>query len=282
MSKHLIRVSPILLVIPFLIVFFLFQLLPFFWVFKHSFFDDFEQTWGLTNYYNIFQSKLDIKSILSSLSLSFWSTLLGLTIALWGSYSLTQIKQGQLQHILLSFTNMSSNFSGVPLAFAFLILLGANGCITLILRQLDIGVMNIKSTSGLILIYTYFQIPLGILLLYPAFQSLKREWKESADLLGASVYAYWRYIGLPILIRPIIGTCIILFANAIGAYATLYALSGSNYLVIPIRISALITGDVFYDPYTASALAMLLMVILVTITIINQFLISPKKIGEKS
>lgn len=273
MIKNFSKASPWLLIIPFLLVFFLFQVLPFYWVLKNSFYDDFKETYGLTNYLYIFRSKLDVKAIFSSLSLSGWSTLFGLIIALFGSYSLTQIKQGRIQHLLLSFTNMSSNFSGVPLAFAFLIILGANGAVTLILRNFGLDPINIRGANGLILIYIYFQIPLGILLLYPAFQSLKSEWKESAALLGASTFSYWFHIGVPLLIRPIIGTTIILFANAIGAYATLYALLGSNYLVIPIRISSLITGDVFYDPQTASALAMLLMAILIMVTLVSQLVI---------
>ena len=45
---------------------------------------------------------------------------------------------------------------------------------------------NLYSKTGLIVLYTYFQIPLGVLLLYPAFDALREDWRESAELLGAN------------------------------------------------------------------------------------------------
>ena len=90
-----------------------------------------------------------------------------------------------------------------PLAFAFIILLGFNGSITLMLKQAGIiEDFNLYSKTGLIILYTYFQIPLGVLLLYPAFDALREDWRESAALLGANGWQFWRHIGLPVLTRP--------------------------------------------------------------------------------
>ncbi len=95
---------------------------------------------------------------------------------------------------------MTSNFAGVPLAFAFIILLGFNGSITIMLKQAGIiQDFNLYSKTGLIILYTYFQIPLGVLLLYPAFDALREDWRESAALLGANGWQFWRHIGLPVL-----------------------------------------------------------------------------------
>ena len=103
-------------------------------------------------------------------------------------------------HDIVSYGWRSALDAGVPLAFAFVILLGLNGCLTLLLRKY--GLMesfNLYSKSGLIVLYTYFQIPLGVLLLYPAFDALRADWRESAALLGAGPWRYWRHIGLPVL-----------------------------------------------------------------------------------
>ena len=76
---------------------------------------------------------------------------------------------------------MTGNFSGVPLAFAFIIILGINGAVTLLLKSWGlIDGFNLYSGSGLILIYTYFQILLALLLLYPAFDALQDEWPQAA------------------------------------------------------------------------------------------------------
>lgn len=263
------KIGRISLILPFITVFFLFQIMPFLEVLKMSFFDEIKEEFSFTNYLYVFNSKLDIKAISASLSLSLWSTLWGLLIAFITAFSITKLKTSKIKNALIAFTTMSNNFSGVPLAFAFIIILGTNGALTLLLKEIGFETFNIKSAAGILMIYIYFQIPLGILLLLPAINSLKPEWREANDLLGGSNFSYWRTIAIPILTKPLIGTAIILFANAIGAYATLYALSGSNFLVVPTRISSLINGNVFYDPHSASALAIILMIILFFISSIH-------------
>ena len=75
----------------------------------------------------------------------------------------------------------------------------------------------------LLLCYIYFQIPLATLLLIPAFDGLKKEWREAVALLGGSETVYWLKVGLPNLLPSILGTFSVLFANAVAAYATAYA-----------------------------------------------------------
>ncbi|MBO8124628.1 ABC transporter permease, partial [Klebsiella pneumoniae] len=175
---------------------------------------------------------------------------------------------------LIAFTNMTGNFSGVPLAFAFIIILGVNGAITLQLKAWGmIEDFNLYSAAGLMLIYLYFQIPLGILLLYPAFDALKPEWEDAAKTMGAGRLAYWRYVALPVLSPALLGTFIILFANAAGAYASTYALTTGNYNMVTIRIASLVSGDLFLEPNMAAALSVLLMVILGFITVVYHWLL---------
>jgi putative spermidine/putrescine transport system permease protein len=174
----------------------------------------------------------------------------------------------------VAFTNMSSNLSGVPLAFAFIIIMGANGAVTLLLRGWGWGEdFNLYSRAGLTLIYTYFQIPLAVLLLYPAFDALDDDWQESAILLGASRINYWRLIALPVIAPAVLGTFVLLFANAMGAYASAYALMTSNYNLVTMRISSLVAGDIFLEPNLAAALSVLLVVILVILVTVNQALL---------
>ncbi|WP_409309667.1 ABC transporter permease [Pectobacterium sp. B1J-3] len=259
-----------LVMLPFVVVFFAFQIAPLLWMAIHSFYSEMTG-WGWDNYREIVSSPFYQQAIAFSLYITFWSSVFGLLVALIGSYSLHCLGQGKLHDWMMSFTNMTSNFSGVPLAFAFIILLGANGSITLLLRQAGLlGDFSIYSKGGLVLIYTYFQIPLGVMLLYPAFDSLREDWRESAALLGAGTLRYWRYIALPVLMPALAGTFVILLANALGAYATLYALTGGNFNAIPIRISALVAGDLFLDPNMASALGMLLVALMVLITLVHQ------------
>ena len=163
------------------------------------------------------------------------------------------------------------------MAFALIVILGTNGAITLILQKIGISEFNIYTQAGLILAYTYFQIPLGTLLLYPALDALNESWKEACSLLGGTKKDFWLRIGLPILKSSIIGTTIILFTNAIGAYATVFGIMTSNYNVIPIRIGALISGDVILKPNMASALAIMLIIIISVVFFVNEKFIQRRK-----
>ena len=261
----------LLCLLPFAVFFIIFQIAPLTWVAVHSL--QAESGWGLDNFSKVLGSKFYRQAIQHSLEISFWSSLFGILIAILGSYSLRKV-DSRLRDFVNAFANMTCNFSGVPLAFAFIILLGFNGALTLLLKQAGIiEDFNLYSKTGLIILYTYFQIPLGVLLLYPAFDALREDWRESAALLGASAWDYWRLIGLPVLTPALLGTFVILLANALGAYATVYALTTGNFNVLPIRIAALVSGDISLDPNLASALAMILVGLMTLVTLVHQWLL---------
>lgn len=161
---------------------------------------------------------------------------------------------------LLTFSGVASNFAGVPLAFAFLATMGPLGIVTVFLRT-EFGInlraygFNILSFWGLTVTYLFFQIPLMILIITPALDALKREWREAADCLGATTAQYWRMVALPILTPTIMGTFALLFANAFGAVATAIALTGSSLNIVPIMLFAQIRGDVLGNPHLGYAMA---------------------------
>ena len=167
---------------------------------------------------------------------------------------------GWIRPTLLTFSGVASNFAGVPLAFAFLATLGRTCMVTtLLVRYFDFNLystgFNLLSFSGLALTYLYFQIPLMVLMLTPALDGLKREWREASEILGASRWQYWRWIALPVLWPSILGAMLLLFANAFGAVATAYALTGSSLNIVTILLFAQIRGDVLHDQNLGYALA---------------------------
>lgn len=267
----------VLALLPFVIVFFLFQIMPLMVVLLESFGEDLGERRGLGNYLMILESRFFRQSIVNSLKISLYSSLTGLVIAIFGAYSLSRIN-GRLRHVFSSFCQMVSNFSGVPLAFAFIIILGSNGSLTLLLSPTGIlNYFNLYSFPGIVLIYSYFQTPLALLLLYPAFDALKDEWQDAATILGANRFQYWTRVALPVLSPGVLCTFIILFANAMGTYATAFALTSGSYNLMTIRIGHLIAGDLFLDPWLASALSIYLVGILFTITLFSEYLIRTRK-----
>jgi putative spermidine/putrescine transport system permease protein len=167
---------------------------------------------------------------------------------------------------LLTFSGVASNFAGVPLAFAFLATLGRTGLVTVLMRDwfgfnLYSTGFNLLSFMGLTLTYMYFQIPLMVLILTPALDGMKKEWKEAASILGATNGQYWRMVAFPILWPSLMGTTLLLFANAFGAIATAYALTGSSLNIVPILLYAQIRGDVLHNANLGYALALGMIVI---------------------
>jgi putative spermidine/putrescine transport system permease protein len=168
---------------------------------------------------------------------------------------------------LITFSGVASNFAGVPLAFAFVATLGRTGIVTVALKNFfhlniyDHG-FNLYSFVGLALTYMYFQFPLMVLIMVPALDGLKREWREAAENLGASTLQYWSRVAMPILLPSILGSMILLFGNAFGAYATAYALTGGTLPIVTIQIGAQIRGDVLHNPGLGYAMALGMVVIM--------------------
>lgn len=249
----------------------MFLLLPMLFVLLDSFKTE-QGVWSINNYLEIFNNPFYTQSFGNSLDIALKSTLIGLLVALISAHAIHSSGK-RLGKFALTITNMASNFSGVPLAFAFMIILGNNGVITIFLKHLGfdlLNVFNLYSKVGLILVYVYFQIPLGILLLFPAFDRIEAHYKEAAFTLGASKWIFWKRIGLPLLFPALVSTSVILFANAIGAYATAYALTSGAFNLVPVRIGTLVSGDIFLKPNMASALSVLLASILLALNTIGR------------
>ncbi|MBX9456041.1 MAG: ABC transporter permease subunit [Rhizobium sp.] len=196
-----------------------------------------------------------------SIKISVASALLGCAIGF--AVAAAVVLGGLPQRIrgpLLTFSGVASNFAGVPLAFAFLATLGPLGMVTVFLNT-ELGInlralgFNLLSFWGLTITYLFFQIPLMILIITPALDGLKKEWKEAASILGATGPQYWRMVAIPILLPSLLGTFALLFANAFGAVATAIALTGSSLSIVPILLFAQIRGDVLGNPHLGYALA---------------------------
>ena len=160
---------------------------------------------------------------------------------------------------LMTFSGVASNFAGVPLALAFTFTLGVSGLITLLLQPFGIdlarGDFSIYSKIGLEICYLYFQFPLMVLIMAPAIQGIKAEWREASENMGATTFQYWRHIALPILTPTLLGTMILLFGNAFGAQATAYTLTG-ELNIVTLLVTRQINGDVLNNINLGYAVAM--------------------------
>ncbi|WP_054955187.1 ABC transporter permease [Paenibacillus dakarensis] len=259
------------LLVPFFLWIFAFLFLPAFSMFYSSFQNEGGGGFTLDQYVKALTNPLYSKAIGNSVLLSLVSSFVGIIIAVIAAYSFTTFSS-RIRDRLLNVSNIMTNFAGVPLAFAFMILFGTNGMMTLLFQKLGLSflVFDLYTWSGLAWVYIYFQVPMGILLIYPSLYAIRTEWKEASSLLGASTWQFWRRIGIPVLLPGIAGTFSVLFANSMGAYATAYALALRNFNLLPIQIGGLVSGDIFPRQELGSALAVILFLILVIAMLVNE------------
>jgi putative spermidine/putrescine transport system permease protein len=255
-------------VVPFFIFALLFLILPSLRLFVGTFTDNKGQ-FTLANILSLFSDPYIVNGYSLSIRLSAITAIVGGILGFLLAYSVTVGGLPKvLRPIVITFSGVASNFAGVPLAFAFVAILGRTGLITALLKNIfhlniyNIG-FNLYSFLGLCLVYIYFQFPLMALIMAPALDGLKREWREAAENLRANPTQYWLRVAMPVLLPSILGSMILLFGNAFGAFATAYALVGEGQIsLITIEIGAQIRGDVMYNPGLGFAMAMGMIVIM--------------------
>jgi putative spermidine/putrescine transport system permease protein len=227
---------------------------------------------------NLLNDRYVLKSYSVSLQVSLITSLLGGIFGFFVAYAITLGKIPRwMRNVLMTFSGLAANFGGVPLAFAFIATIGHTGFLTAMLKQVCYGSagvgqicpfdiykngFNLYSLAGLTLAYLYFQFPLMVLTIAPALEGLKNEWREASENLGANTVQYWWNIALPVLWPSILGSSILLFASAFGAFATAQALTGGSIYLVTILIGQQIRGDVLNNPNEGYALALGMVVIM--------------------
>jgi len=259
----------ILGVVPFFAFAALFMILPIGFLVVGSFQDSSSGQPTLKNYFDLSDPNI-VLAYSTSIEISLVTAVLG---GIFGFLLAYAVILGGLPRILrsflMTFSGVASNFAGIPLALAFGFTLALQGLVTkLLLDGLHIDLyskqvgFSIYSKLGLEIVYLYFQFPLMVLIVAPAIDGLKREWREASENLGASSRQYWQHIALPILLPTLLGTTILLFGNAFGAQATAYQLTAGLVPLVTNLITAQISGDVFHNVNLGYALAMGMVVIM--------------------
>jgi putative spermidine/putrescine transport system permease protein len=185
------------------------------------------------------------KSVLLSGSTAIIGAVLGAVLA-W--LVVSSPPTSLLRRAVISLCSVLAQFGGVALAFAFLATIGLNGVLTVFVQQHFgwnlAGSGWLYSITGLILVYTYFQIPLMVIVFVPALEGLRTQWREAAVSLGASRWQYFSEVAAPLLMPAFLGSALLLFANAFAAYATAAALVSQGSPIVPLLIRAALTSEV--------------------------------------
>jgi len=222
-----------------------FLVFPLTFIIRDAFLDNSGKfTWG--NFAECFKGVYG-HSFYVSIRLSIISALIG---AIAGALiSSAVIKTGKRSRRAIAATSsVLANTGGVPLAFMFMASFGAEGLVTKFLKAIGWniygGSFTLFSTTGIILVYCFFQIPLMVLIFSPALENVKPEWREASDSLGGSRISYFSRIAVPLLLPAFLSTSLLLFANSFSAFATARAMTSGTLPLMPLLIGNLVDGNV--------------------------------------
>jgi len=175
-----------------------------------------------------------------------------------------------LRRVVVTASGVFAQFGGVPLAFLFIASLGTTGMVTRWFSDAGLNPyshgFNLYGFGGVALVYMYFQVPLMVLVVLPALEALRPNWRDAACGLGAGRRQYWRHVAGPILLPSFLGSVLLLFGSAFSAYATAEALTSGTIPLTSIQIASFLNGNVLAGQQNvgkALGLGMVLIVALV-------------------
>jgi putative spermidine/putrescine transport system permease protein len=242
------RLAPYLPVTPFLVYTGVFLLYPTFIVVAGAFTDEANRPTLAT--LRIMTESVYLQAFARSIQLSAVTAVVGAALGAllaWAVWS--GPPDGPLRRGVTAAAGVLAQFGGVTLAFAFIATVGLSGLVTVFLRDhLGVDVFSggvwLFDMPGLLLVYTYFQVPLMVLVFLPALDGLRPQWREAVESLGGSGWDYWRHVAGPVLAPAFLGATLLLFANAFSAYATAAALVSQGSPIVPLKIRGFLTSEV--------------------------------------
>ncbi|MHA6513295.1 ABC transporter permease [Tessaracoccus sp. Z1128] len=205
--------------------------------------------------------------------LSLASALIGAVVGAVAAYALSTVAvDSPLRRVYTAVSSVLAQFGGVMLAFAFISVLGKNGNFTRLIADafgLTVPGDFLPSVPGLVVVYSYFQIPLMIIVFLPAVDGLRQEWRDATENLGGSTWTFWSRVAGPILLPSFLGSLLLLFANAFSAYATAAALISQRTIIVPMAIEGAIRNEnnTDMDSYAQALAAGMIVVIAVVMAL---------------
>ena len=209
-----------------------------------------------------------IDSFIKSLQLSVITALIG--AAFGGLLAWAVVRSdpnGLLRQLVIATSGVLAQFGGVMLAFAFLATFGFNGFVTMFLTKnmgIAVDMSWLYSMTGLVVVYTYFQIPLMVIVFLPSLDGLRQEWYDASASLGGGSWAFWRHVGGPILTPSFLGALLLLFTNSFSAYATAQALISQACVLVTQQIACQMQSEIVIGQQNVGKALALGMIVIVS------------------
>jgi putative spermidine/putrescine transport system permease protein len=197
---------------------------------------------GLTT---LLSSRTFWQGLLHSLALGGLAATLSLVLGL--AVAVRLARMGEAARLAWQFLiALPLTFSGLIVAYGFILAFGRAGFVTLALEAL-LGVnpvtfsQAVYSPYGLAFVYAYYLIPRVVMMLTPVIVNFDTAQLAAAESLGASRWRTLRDILLPQLRAPMMSAFALVAAVAIGAYGTALALVGTQVNILPLQLFTMVS-----------------------------------------
>ena len=212
-----------------------------------------------------------VRSILLSLKLGIICTIVCLLLAYPLAMILNGLKIKQQNFVVFIFIlPMWMNF--LLRTYAWMTLLGNNGLINSFFGLFGLGPFKMLNTSGAVVLgMVYNYLPYMILPLYTVMEKIDKSVIEAAHDLGCNNVKTMFKVIVPLSMPGIMSGITMVFVPAISTFIISRMLGGGSNLLIGDLIEMQFLGNL-YNPNLGAAISLVLMVIILLImTILNQF-----------
>lgn len=210
------------------------------------------------NYIRFATDPVMIKALTNSLEITLVVTVISILLA----YPLAAIIAFRIpprwQRLALLLAVLPFWTSYVVRSYSWLLVLGQNGVINRGLSWIGIGPLELAATrSATVIGFVHFFVMLLTLTIYANLIQLSPNYARAAADLGASRWATFRLVILPLTLPGVVTGAFLTFVLCIGDYITPQILGGNNELTLP-QLIMLQLGRSGNFPL-ASALSVILM-----------------------
>ncbi|MGJ4849733.1 ABC transporter permease [Bacillota bacterium Meth-B3] len=256
-------------VLPVMVLFTLFFILPIFMLGVKSFTG--ENGFTLLNYTSIITNTRYATALWNSLWLSVVVTAVTLVIAGVIAFFLarSEFKGKNLYMTLITFP---VSLPGVVVGFMIIILFGTTGVAPMLTRLLT-GTASgsfAYTILGIFFAYLYFSIPKAVLTIYGSVVEFDVRLEEAARTVGANEQQAIFKIVIPTLMPVFVSASAIAFCTSMSAFGTAFTLA-NNFEIIPILMYTEYTN--YFNISVASAMAIFIGLVCVLLNMLARLIL---------
>lgn len=200
-------------------------------------------------------------AIAHTLALGFGTATVSLLVGVWLARAIAALSPRSRQ-VMLVLLGVPLTFSGLVIAYGFILAFGRAGFITQLLEPwgVDPAVFGkwIYSAAGLAFAYTYYLLPRAALILVPLFVNLDRRPYQAALTMGAVPARAWLDTDFRELAPSLAALWCLIAAVAMGTYGTALALAGTQVNILPLLLYMKISDGGGDFPHAAALSIVLL------------------------